>query len=203
MLNAKITAWKCAQNTVDIGALHTKQYRSYIRTCSLLKNKMRLEVIYHISSCTFFSPTDVYYTTEFVFYVAGKCYDKNIDPSQQKIYRGRASLSTRWQHAIWWWWQENTCVASTMTRLQTSHDTHLACHAYCACGCQHAFVFHLHMHATSATIKKKKTSVLLLSVLAVSLHVYPGMRPSMTLTMDHIFFLNLHAVLVQISFAKG
>lgn len=102
MLNAKITARKCAQNTVDIGALHTKQYRSYIRTCSLLKNKMRLEVIYHISSCTFFSPTDVYYTTEFVFYVAGKCYDKNIDPSQQKIYRGRASLSTRWQHAIWW-----------------------------------------------------------------------------------------------------
>lgn len=99
----------------------------------------------------FFSPTDVYYTTEFVFYVAGKCYDKNIDPSQQKIYRGRASLSTRWQHAIWWWWQENTCVASTMTRLQTSHDTRLACHAYCACGCQHAFVFHSHMHATSAT----------------------------------------------------
>lgn len=30
--------------------------------------------------------------------------------------------------------------------------------------------------------------MLLLSVLAVSLHVYPGMRPSMTLTMDHIFF---------------
>lgn len=50
----------------------------------------------------FFPPTDVYYITEFVFYVAGKCYDKNIDSSQQKIYRGRASLSTRWQHAIWW-----------------------------------------------------------------------------------------------------
>lgn len=202
MLNAKITAWKCAQNTVDIGALHTKQYRSYIRTCSLLKNKMRLEVIYHISSCTFFSPTDVYYTTEFVFYVAGKCYDKNIDPSQQKIYRGRASLSTRWQHAIWWWWQENTCVASTMTRLQTSHDTHLACHAYCACGCQHAFVFHLHMHATSATIKKKRHLCYCFQYW-LYLCTYILEWDLRWLTMDHIFFLNLHAVLVQISFAKG
>lgn len=59
------------------------------------------------------------------------------------------------------------------------------------------------LHLQPPKKKKKKTSVLLLSILAVSLHVYPGMRPSMTLTMDHIFFLNLHAVLVQISFAKG